>query len=74
MYDTPTMDDQFHMVLSQRRLRVLQQWGHRRSPAVGLQDYMTVGPRPILLLLATSLPAGLYAAALLLYMLHYFRV
>jgi len=29
--------------------------------------YMTVGRRPILLLLAGSLPAGLYAAALLLY-------
>ena len=32
--------------------------------------YMTVGPRPVLLLLlllAGSLPAGLYAAALLLY-------
>jgi len=36
-----------------------------RQPSV----YMTVGPRPILLLLllAGSLPAGLYAAALLLY-------
>ena len=29
--------------------------------------YMTVGPRPILLLLAGSLLTGLYAAALLLY-------
>jgi len=34
-----------------------------RQPSV----YMTVGPRPILLLLAGSLPAGLYAAGLLLY-------
>jgi len=33
-----------------------------RQPSV----YMTVGHRPILLLLAGSLPAGLYAAVLLL--------
>jgi len=33
-----TVDDQFHMVLSYQRLRVLQQWGHRRSPAISLHD------------------------------------
>jgi len=25
-----TVDDQFHVMLSLQRLRVLQQWGHRR--------------------------------------------
>jgi len=37
-----TVDDQFRVVLLWQRLRVLltilQQWGHRRSPAVGLHD------------------------------------
>jgi len=48
VYDTPikatcqhhtTVDHQFHMELSQQRLRVLQQWVHQHSPAIGLHDF-----------------------------------